>query len=85
MRKSCSKLSLVFDFANIGPTQQWLAGMVIESGAAVDNIAVYFDGLGASLGTADNCNGSPQRVDIPIISAANLGVCIYDSGYIQAC
>lgn len=74
----------VFNYQNIGPTEDWLNGVAIESGATVAPVTVYFNGLGSALGTSADCSGTATQTDIPVISASNIGVRVYATGYIQA-
>lgn len=71
-------------YNNIGPTEDWLNGIVID-GATVTpaNFNIYFNGLGSPLADVANCAGSVAQRAITVTGATTLGVNIYATGYIQ--
>lgn len=73
-------------YGYIGPSE-WAGGVLLDNAVTVANTRVYFDGLGnAVVSGAANCGGtlSPTAAAIPIAGTANLQVCIYSSGHVQA-
>lgn len=72
-----------YSYSNIGPSESWLAGIPIESGAAVNDIDIYFDSLGNAIPVALDCAGTPSNITIMVQSTSNPQVCIYATGYIQ--
>ncbi len=72
------------NYVNIGPTKEWLDGIVIDS-ASVNNSTVYFDGLGNPLSSnVADCAGAITQADIAINGSSGLSVRINTSGYVQA-
>lgn len=73
-------------YENIGPDEGWQNGINIESGVSVNDITVYFDGLGNALGNTLDCAGSSlSEITIPVLGETTVNVCINGVGYVRAC
>lgn len=73
-------------YARLG-VSEWAGGVVLDDAVTVADTQVYFDGLGNAVTSAGaNCSGAltPSSTAIVIGGSANLQVCIYSSGHIQA-
>ena len=70
----------------IGPAE-WQSGITLDNEVSVGDTVVYFDDLGSAIASSGaNCTGTqtPTAAAIAITGAANLQVCIYSSGHVQA-
>lgn len=66
---------------NIGPSEEWRSGIVIDADVSVSDATVYFDGLGNVLSAC----GGLQLSSITTINIDSLAVCINPVGYIYDC
>lgn len=72
-----------YSYSEIGPSDAWLLGIPVESGAVVNDIDIYFDSLGNAISTTPDCAGAPSNTPILVQSTSNPQACIYATGYIQ--
>ncbi|MGK0442420.1 MAG: MSHA pilin protein MshC [Pseudohongiellaceae bacterium] len=71
--------------APVGPTQEWLDGIIVDSDVAItpNPTNIYFDGLGNSVTSC--VLSTPVTATVAIGSPAILNVCVNPVGYIDAC